>query len=122
MDRARIGALSGLALAAPIGLLLFAVVVGFEPLVAFLQSVLTDDRAQPSLFGRAYMLGGLILLFPAFAVAAWPMVRRGPDGRRHLRLANVAALVVIGGLIVLTWGALAEEVVRCDVLGIPNCD
>lgn len=117
MSRAHASALAGLALALPMGLLFLAAWIGLGPLGEWLRSVLTVDGIQPSPVGHVYMLGGLVLLIPAFAIAAWPIVRR-----REVPVANVAALVVIGGLIIATWGGLADEVVRCEVLGIPNCD
>ena len=118
----RLGAIWGLAMAVPIGLLLLVVALQIEPLGALLRSVLTDDGVQPNALGRVYMLGGLLLLPVALVVSAWPMVRRGADGRRHVYAANLAVVGVVAILVVLTWGALAEEVVRCDVMGIPNCD
>ncbi len=122
MQRPFPAAIGGLALAAPIGLLLVAVLTGIEPLEAGLKAILMGPNDQPNTLGRAYMLAGLVLLIPAFVVAAWPMLRRGADGRRHVHVANLAAMAVIGVLIVATWGGLAQEVVRCDVMGIPNCD
>lgn len=118
----RLGAAWGLALAVPIGLLLLVVALQIEPLGALLRSILTDDGVQPNALGRVYMLGGLLLLPLALGVAAWPMIRRGADGRRHVHAANLAVVAVVAVLVVLTWGAFAEEVVRCDVLVIPNCD
>ena len=117
MSRAHASALAGLALTLPMALLFAAAYLGLGPVGAWLRAVLTVDGIQPSPVGHVYMLGGLVLLIPAFAIAAWPIVRR-----REVRAANVAALAVIGVLIFATWGGLAEEVVRCEVLGIPNCD
>ena len=55
-------------------------------------------------------------------MTAWPMVRRGADGRRHLYPLDLAIAGVVLLLIALTWGGLGVEVIRCDVMGIPNCD
>ena len=118
----RSAALTGLALVVPIGLLLVAVVSELEPLGAFLRSLLTIDGIQPSTLGRAYMLGSLLLLPVALIVAAWPIVRRQADGRRHLHPLNLVVVGVVLLLVAVTWGELAVEVVRCDLLGIPNCD
>jgi hypothetical protein len=67
------------------------------------------------------MLVGLLLLPVALGVTTWPMIRP-IDDRRRLYVANIAVAAVIGLLIWVTWGELAVEVVRCDVMGIPNCD
>lgn len=109
-------------MAVPIGLLLAAVVLDLGPIETLLRSTLTNDGDQPNAFGRAYMLGGLLLLPIAFGAAAWPMFRRGADGRRHVFAVNLAVMAVVAVLVAATWGALVEEVVRCDVMGIPNCD
>ncbi len=122
MHEPRRAAIGGLALAAPMALLLAAVVLEFDPLTRLLQGILMGDGGQPNAFGRVYMLAGLVLLIPAFIVAVSPMLQGAADRRRHIYPANVAVMVVVGVLIVATWGALIDEVVRCDVLGIPNCD
>ncbi len=119
---ARSSALIGMALAVPIGLLFAAVFLDLEPLGALLRSILTDDGNQPNVLGRAYMLGGLLLLPLAMAVTTWPMIRREADGRRRVYAANLAVAAFVGVLMLVTWGALLEEIVRCDVMGIPNCD
>ena len=97
---ARSSALIGMALAVPIGLLFAAVILDLEPLGALLRSILPL----------------------AMAVTSWPMIRREVDGRRRVYAANLAVAAFVGVLMLVTWGALLEEIVRCDVMGIPNCD
>jgi hypothetical protein len=118
----RSAGLVALILALPIGLLLAAVVLDVRPLGDAFRSVLTDDGLQANALGRAYMIGGLLLLPIAAVLATWPMLRRSAVGRRRVYPLNLAVLATIGVLIWLTWGELAVEVIRCDVLGIPNCD
>ena len=55
-------------------------------------------------------------------LGAWPMLRRDINGDRHFYALNLAVVAVALMLITLTWGALAEEIYRCDIQGIPNCD
>ncbi|HEY8168837.1 MAG TPA: hypothetical protein VIF84_08980 [Candidatus Limnocylindrales bacterium] len=119
--RPRTAAIVGLVMAVPIGLLFLAVIVGLQPLGDALRAVLTTDGSQPNTLGRVYMLVGLLLLPVALGVTTWPMIRP-IDDRRRLYVANIAVAAVIGLLIWVTWGELAVEVVRCDVMGIPNCD
>lgn len=118
----RSAAIAGFVMALPIGLLLLVAAFQLEPLGTWLRSVLTVDGIQPSALGRVYMVGSLLLLPIAVVVAALPTLRRALGGRRHIYAVNVAVVAFVTLLIVLTWGALAEEVVRCDVMGIPNCD
>lgn len=65
----------------------------------------------------------VLLLLPAGAfIAIRPMLQRGVDGKRKFYLLNgiLAAILLI--VFVLISVAFAEELYRCDVLQIPNCD
>ncbi|HXF62671.1 MAG TPA: hypothetical protein VNK95_13700 [Caldilineaceae bacterium] len=69
------------------------------------------------------LLFAVILLIPVGAlIAGLPMLQRGADGRRPFYLVNgilAALLVAVFVLLALTLG---EEIYRCDILQIPNCD
>lgn len=68
------------------------------------------------------MIAGLLALPVAFVVCLSPVLRKGADGKRHLYIVNLILVAIILVLMVPTWGGLAEEVYRCDILQIPNCD
>ena len=65
----------------------------------------------------------LLLLFPAGAfVALRPMSRKAGGGVRRWHALNAAiAALLLAGFATLTV-AVGEEIYRCDVLRIPNCD
>jgi hypothetical protein len=64
-----------------------------------------------------------VLFLPVGAyIALRPMLRRGADGQRRLYLANLLVGLALLAIFVLLVGALAEEVYRCDVLRLANCD
>ena len=116
-------ALAGLALALPIALLLGTIVFAIDPLETALKAIFTDDGDQPNVLGRIYMVGGLAALPVALVVSLWPVLAGGIGRARHrLHLANVAVALFVVALMAPTWGALADEAYRCDVLRIPNCD
>ena len=116
-------AAAGLLLALPIGALYAAVVLGIGPLEAVLRSLLTDGGDQPNAAGRVYQMAGLLALPFALAATLWPVLGRGlRRASDHLHPMNIAVAIVVAWLIAVTWGGLAEDVYRCDVLRVPNCD
>jgi hypothetical protein len=112
----RLSALLGSLLVLPLGLLWSIVMLGVEP------SALATGQGDATALGLILALVALVLLFPALAVSVWPMVRAGTDGKRRIYAVNVVVAVAVLGVIALTWGALAEEIVRCEVMRVPNCD
>jgi hypothetical protein len=115
-------ALIGALLALPMGILIPAVAFELWPIESALKAMLTIDGSQPNALGSVVIFGGLLALPVALAVSVWPMARKGADGRRRLYVVNLALAAVIVALMAPTWGGLAEEVYRCDILQIPNCD
>src|SRR5687768_8415541 len=111
-------ALIGFLLALPMGLLVPAVVFQIEPIEVVLRTILTNDGSQPHAAGFTVMIVGLLALPVALAVSVWPIARKGADGRRRLYIVNLALAAVIVALMAPTWGGLAEEVYRCDILKV----
>lgn len=105
-------ALNGFLFAVPFFILNFIVALRIQPLYSFLGSF-PAIRATP----LTPLL--LLLLFPIGAyIAARPMFY----GKRKFYPLNA---LVAAGLLVIFWvlfTALGEELYRCDVLNIPNCD
>lgn len=118
----RAAALTALALSAPLAILVPVIAFDVEPLHGLAKGVLTRDGSTPNALGFAVLIGGIVALPFALALALVPMLRRGADGKRRARLANLAVAGLIVALMVPTWGGLIEETVRCEVLQIPNCD
>lgn len=64
-----------------------------------------------------------LLLLPCGAVIAMrPMFQKGAAGKRKFYWLNILLALLLLGLFVLIAGALLEEIYRCNVLQIPNCD
>ncbi len=64
----------------------------------------------------------LVLGFVGGVVALVPLFQKGADGTRRFFVLN--ALIGVGLILFFTviGYALGEEIYRCDVLQIPNCD
>lgn len=120
--RARTNALIGLALSVPIGLLFLAIVFELEPLQIVLRFLLTADGDRPNAIGFIVMYGGFLVLPLAFALSVWPLLQKTREGKRRFFILNFAVAVLVLTLMVPTWGSVVEEVYRCDVAQIPNCD
>lgn len=113
----------GLVLAVPMTILLAAVILRVEPLEAAMRAAFVDENDRTNLFGNIFAFGSLVALPVALAVSLWPVIRDSArDARRHLYIANIAVAAVILALIIPSWGALADEIYRCDIARIPNCD
>jgi hypothetical protein len=115
-------AVLALLLAAPIALLAIGIVFDIRSIESALKSVLTSDGETPNVLGRIYMIAGLLALPVALLVSVWPMLRKGVDGKRRFYVLNAAAAVLVIALMTPTWGGLAKDIYRCDILQIPNCD
>jgi Na+/melibiose symporter-like transporter len=106
----------------PIGVIFSAIVFELRPIETALKAVLTNDGNQPNTLGYSIMIGGLIALPFALFFAVYPMFMKDDLGKRHFYLLNAVITAIVLVLMFYTWGALAEEIYRCDILGIPNCD
>ncbi len=115
-------AIIGFLLSLPIAVLLSSIVFRITVIESFLKMILTNDGDRPNGLGFAFMIGGLVALPFALAISLWPMLRKDKKGKRHFYLVNALVAVLVLILMIPTWGALAEEVYRCDVLQVPNCD
>ena len=101
----------------PIGLMLLSIVLGVSGIETVYKLFLTDDGETQNMFGRAFMLGGLIALPVALVVALFPWFRS-----RQLPFANlVAALLALLIILPIAYG-LGEEFYRCEIAQVPNCD
>lgn len=111
-----------LILALPMGIILPAVALNIESIELVLKKVLTWDGDHPNVLGIILIYGGFLALPFSLFSSLWPMLRKDTDGKRHFYVLHAAIAIAVAILIAYTWGALAEEVYRCEVLQIPNCD
>jgi hypothetical protein len=123
LSRAKLGhnhrsALVALVLCLPIGILVPSLWLD----IAIVRDAVTADGDRPSVLGWAAIVGGLLLLPVAFAVALRPMARPGPDRKRRLYAVNLLVCAVISIPIAATLYGIGEEIYRCEIRGIPNCD
>jgi hypothetical protein len=109
-------ALTGLAFALPF-LVLNAIVGGrVEPFFSLLRPGVHTGPLE-------YPLLAVVLLLPAGAVVALrPALQAGADGHRSYPLANMLIAALLVAAFLLIGFVLGQEIYRCDVLGIPNCD
>jgi hypothetical protein len=114
-------ALIAFLLTLPIGILLSAILFKISAFETFLKSFLTNDGSTPNIFGFIYMIGGLLALPAGLVITLLPMLKP-KKGKRRFYILNAAVAILIVILMIPTWGELAGEIYRCDVLHIPNCD
>lgn len=117
-----IAALIGFLLALPITVLFSVLMFEMKPMEALFKSVLTNDGNMPNILGRIYMFVGLLALPVGLVISAWPMVRKGKDGKRRVYLANLAVVLLLLVVMYPIFGGLFKDFWRCDVLQIPYCD
>jgi len=72
--------------------------------------------------GHVSLVVALLLLPIGAIIALWPIFQKGADGRRKLHLMNILLAAALLCLFFLISGALLEEIYRCNILLIPNCD
>jgi hypothetical protein len=111
-------ALVGLVLFLPIGVLFPSIWLD----IAVVRDLLTLDGDRPNILGWTLIVGGLLLLPVALVVTLLPMMRREPNRERRLYAVNVLVCAVIATPIATTLYGIGEEMYRCEVRGIPNCD
>ena len=109
-------ALAGLLLAVPF--LTANAIVGnrIEPFFSLIRPGLHTS-------GREYVLLAvtLALIGAGTVIAARPILRRSPDGRRHF-YPNAVISAALGIFFIALVVGLGSDIYRCDVLQIPNCD
>jgi hypothetical protein len=110
---------TSLALLAPV--VVFFVAAVLEPFDASMRALMTTDGYTTSATGRAVMIALFSLLPIALAVAAAPLFRRSPEGRRTLYPMNLvlagsisAFLVFFGGAIVVDQRPCWQGAAICD--------
>lgn len=92
----------------------FIVALRLEPIYSFLGSfsVIRNSPFLP-LF--------LLLLFPLGAyIALYPMLKKGRKSNFYILNSIVATILL--AIFAILFFALGEEIYRCEILKIPNCD
>ena len=111
-------ALAGLLLFLPIGLLFPSIWLD----IAVVRDLLTLDGARPNVLGWTVIIGGFLLLPVAFVVTLLPMMRTRPNRKRRVYAVNLLVCAVIAIPLARTLYAIGEEIYRCEIRGVPNCD
>lgn len=108
---------AGLLFALPFATLNLIVAKRVDPFFSWIRPGL---HTSPLEYG---LLAMTLLLLPAGAMQALgPSLRRGPGGKRTLRVANLAAAALLLTAFLAISGALGSEIYACEVLQAPNCD
>ena len=109
-------ALVGFLFSLPFVITNFIVSSHIEPLYSFLGSF-------PSVRKSPFLPLALLLLFPIGAfISIRPMLYKGANGKRKIYILNTILAVILIGFFLLFFLALGEEMYRCNVLKVPNCD
>lgn len=110
-------ALTGLVFALPFLVLNAIVGARVEPIFSVIRpGAHTGQLEYP-------LLALVLLLLPVGAVIALqPALRGGSGGRRWYPIANLLVAALLVAAFVAISFVLGQEIYRCDVLGIPNCD
>lgn len=109
-------------MAFPMAVLIPSVFLDIDIVESALKSIFTTNGADLNGIGRIFVFGGLVLLPVAFVTAISPMLRRGADGRRRIYVANLIIAVIVLALLSPVVNGIGEEIYRCEVLDVPNCD
>ncbi len=106
----------GFLLVLPFFLLNFVVALRLEPIYSMLiaANLISSTPWFPTL---------LLALFPiALFIVIRPMLRHDAAGKRHFYILNSLLGVFILVVMIFLWGGLGEDIIKCDILKIPNCD
>lgn len=120
-SRPRTAALAGAFFAMPFMFLNMVVARQQEPFYSWMRYWGLNNVGG---FGAGfYVISAVLLLLPAGAfVAVRPLFRRQEGKKRQWCVLNLAvAAVLVAGFVTLT-AVIGEEVYRCDVLKLENCD
>lgn len=115
-------ALASFLLALPLGFFYAVAVFRLEPLDSTFRALFTRDDTKQNLLGLITILSTMVLLLPALVISLLPMWQKRSDGKRSLHVVNLLLAGAILMLITLTWGGMIEDLIRCDILHIPQCD
>lgn len=107
--------LTGFLFALPFVIINFIVALRVEPFYSFLGSF-GFIRNSP------YFPLFLLILLPVGAYASVSPMLKKENSKRKIYFINIATTVILLAVFILMFVALAEELYRCEILKIPNCD
>jgi hypothetical protein len=116
-DRPRCAALLGVLSAAPLVGLNFVVMHRLDPLFTMIRP---GEHTGP--FELPILLGSIALLPVGAALALIPAWRAARGAPRRFPALNIAIAVLLLAGFAPLMAEFSSEVVRCDVLHVPNCD
>jgi hypothetical protein len=109
-------AVTGALLAVPFIITNLIVSLRIEPFYALLETIpaVRNSPVFPLL---------LLFLFPVGAfIAMRPMIQKETQGQRTFYPVNILIAVILLVTFFILFSALGNELYRCEVLKIPNCD
>jgi ethanolamine transporter EutH len=109
-------AVTGLLFILPFFILNVIVALRFDPFYSLLGAV-------PAIRNSTLLPLILLLLLPIGAyVAARPMLQKDESGKRKMLILNSIVAVTLIALFIPVFFGLGQDMYRCDILHIPNCD
>ena len=112
--------LFSLLLTLPLILLNTIAINRIEPFFTIFQ-INTGGNFRDHPIGHSAALLALLLLPCGALISVRPLLQPG-GGKRTFYLVNIFLSVLLVAVFVLIVGALLEEIYRCNLLRIPNCD
>jgi succinate dehydrogenase hydrophobic anchor subunit len=88
----------------------------------FFRDIFSLGSFRTNPLGSLVMLIALVLLPVGAWLALRPTLQKGADGKRRFYVLNVVLGILILAFFVLFVVGVGQDVYRCDVLLIPNCD
>lgn len=88
----------------------------------FFRDVFTLGGFRTNPLGSLIILICILLLPLGAGILLMPTLQSGAAGKRRIYPVHLVLAILIFAGFVLFVGVLAEEIYRCDVLQIPNCD
>ena len=117
----RSAAVTGILLCLPLAILFGTAAFEIEPLNGIIESITSTEDGRTSAFGKLAMIVAMLLPPIALVVVAWPVLRRGADGRRTVYPINLVLSAVIFAFIAMFVGGIVVDQYPCWQ-GVPNCD
>jgi hypothetical protein len=112
LENPNFAAIIGFLFALPFFIINFIVALRIEPLYSIL-------GAYPALRNTPILPLLLLLLFPIGAcISAYPMFQ----GKQKIYITNTIVVIVLMVVFFILFYALGEELYRCEIAKIPNCD
>ena len=88
----------------------------------FFRAVFSPSGLRTNPLGYFVIITSILLIPIGSIIALRPIFQKGPNEKRRIYVVNLVLGTALLLIFVFIAGGLLEEIYRCDVLRIPNCD